>query len=100
MMILLHHHELVTIICSIAGDPCGTILEAKPVSLEEYAKALKLPKWQSFWNTGKVRLQKQVHPTHSAMPVDASQTQVWDQSHWSWNYIGIESWAAGTSAML
>lgn len=61
MMILLHHHELVTIICSIAGDPCGTILEAKPVSLEEYAKALKLPKWQSFWNTGKVRLQKQVH---------------------------------------
>lgn len=38
--------------------------------------------------------------THSAMPVDASQTQVWDQSHWSWNYIGIESWAAGTSAML
>ena len=37
---------------------------AKPVSLEEYAKAHKLPKWQRFWNTGKARLsewQKQVH---------------------------------------
>ncbi len=39
-------------------------LGAKPVSLEEYAKAHKLPKWQRFWNTGKARLsewQKQVH---------------------------------------